>query len=338
MDFDADKPIEQLTPEDIQALRDAHTNAVAERDAERRRADTESGRADSLQAQVRDGSQRLAHSEVAGLSAQEQAAARDIDAITQEINGYKAQQAALFEEGKFAEAAELNEKIGDATARRQHSHQARAHYGTQRERAAAAPADPVERWLDQNAQFSEAERTWIRANPRYAMDPAFHARVNEAHAEATREGLTRGTPEYYQRLEAKGYQRGEAAGLAPPRTPRMSAAQAQNEPPVDDDLIDGGVIEEPPVQQTPPPRQAARPAARAPAAAPSRTMPSPGGQRAAGGSTRLTPEQAEFAMSMSQYFPDEVLEGGPDAIYAHFAKLNSSPTALRKREEWANGG
>ncbi len=335
-----DMDILPQTPEQVQALMDERDRLMAERDSERRRADTESNRADSLQGEVNGASQKLTHATVAGLTAQESAADQTVAAINQEMVGYKKQLAELSAEGKFEEVAEVQEKMADAAARRREAAQTKGYYASQREQASAAPADPVERFLAQNPNFTKQEQDWIRNNPRYATDRGFNQRVNAAHEEAINasgKNLARFSDEYFKHLADAGYMRQPT----PTSTPRPTASAAAP------DHVDGGddpysdaaeltdvVIEDqqPTPAAAPAPRQQTRATMAAP---PSRRAPqAPGGQRP---TSRLTPEQAEAALAMSEYYPEDVQNGGDAAIYAYYAKLNTSPMANRKREEWANG-
>jgi hypothetical protein len=330
-----DTDIEQMTPEQIQSLMDERDRLMAERDNERRRADAESNRADSLQGEVNGASQQLSHATVAGLTAQESAAEQTIATINQEMVGYRKQLAELNSEGKFDEAAEVQEKMADAAARRREANQTKTYYASQREKATAAPADPVDRFLAQNS-FTKPEQDWIREHPRYATDRGFNQRVNDAHNDAISKGLTRFSPEYFKHLADAGYMR--QATPTPTPTPRPTAAaqtdQIDNDDPYSTaaDLVDGGGDDQ---QPTPTPAPAPRQQARAPMAAPpSRRAPTTGNP--ARPTTRLTPDQAEAALAMSEYFPEDVQNGGDAAIYAYYAKLNTSPMANRKREEWAS--
>jgi len=212
-----------LSPEEAQALRDQLTSLTWERDQERRRAETEAARADSLQSRVVEGDKRLAQSTVAGIQAQEQGADAAIAAIDQELTGLKRALAGLNAEGKFEEAADVQVQIGDATARRHAAVQAKDHWGRQRERTAAEPVDPVDRFLTANPQYTEAERDWIKKNPRYATDRDFHMRVNSAHQKAIEKGLRAHSPEYFAVLEQEGYQRVPTPATPAPARPTASA-------------------------------------------------------------------------------------------------------------------
>lgn len=340
-------PDDMMTPEEISALRAERDRLVAERDAAQRRADEEASRADGLSVTVTQHTRQIAESHVAGLTAQEQQAESAINAATTELANLKGQYAALMAEGKFEDAAEIQEKIGDATARRQQAQQARVYYRQQADAAKAAPVDPIDRFLAQNPAYTDAEREWIKKNPRYATDQKFHQRVNEAHNRLVNGGVERFSADYFKGLEDAGYMRG-LIGDAHPAVPRGTGgvAQAHADPGEGDpdnpyssaagDEPDV-VIEEPAVPPTP--VRPAAPAARAPAAAaPSRrAAPAPAGRPQAG-RVVLSPEQAQAALAMSEYFPEEVQNGGEAEIYAYYHKLYGSPMAQRLRENWAAGG
>lgn len=338
MDGEQDDEI-QLSQDEIRELLAQRDNLQAERDAERRRADAETNRADMAES-ARDGAHhQLASATVAGLSAQEHSAQREIEAATAEIEQIKRSKTALMEEGKFAEASELDEKMAEAAARRHSAIQAKGQLAGQRERVAAEPTSPVERFLAANTQYSEAERQWIRQNPRYATDRGFHERVNAAHNEVTGKGIERGTPEYFKAIGDAGYMRA-APPAAAPTPPRQQ--QRQQQQPIDgatDDDDDpyssaAGTDDDATPPQRPAPRQAQRPAMNA---APPSRRPAGSPRPANGQQVRLTPEQAEAAIALSEYFPEDVQNGGDAAIYAYYATLNSSPMANRKRDEWRNG-
>lgn len=341
IDDDDDQP---LSAEEARKLRDALAEQGSRLEAERRRADTEANRADELQSQVRTTSGHLANATVAGLEAQGAAAEQSISAIDQEITGYRRQQAELFAEGKFEEATELSEKIGDATARRQALRQSKSVIEQRRTEAAAAPADPVEGFLTRN-NFNDAEKQWIRSNPRYATDRGFWERVNAEHQKALDAGVEPHSPAYFKRLADAGYMRQAPAAAADPgqrQQQRQPAADGGTPEDTDGESpyseAAGGeeaapsVVIEPAAAPAPARQQTRTPMA----AAPSRRSPGApvAGQRQV---IRLTSDEAEAALAMSDQFPAEVQEAGDEAIYAHYQKLKTSPMAQRKKLEWANG-
>lgn len=315
-----------LSQEDIDALRQERDTLLAERDAERQAREAESRRADRLSATVADNTRSLVTAQVSTLASQEAQAEGAVNALAAEIAQLKRQSAELYAEGKFEEAADVAEKLGDAAARRQQAMQAQAHFKQQREIAARQPVDPVERFLTQNPNFTEAEQAWIKKHPRYATDPEFQNRVNAAHAEILGRGVAPQSTKYFEGLEQAGYMR------APPR---QAARQADDggdydgeQSPYSGAADDDDQTQGAPAVQTPPRRAAAAPPSRRTPAAPPRNP----------GPTKLTPDQAEAALAASQYFPEEVQNEGEAAIYAYYSKLNQSPMATRLREQWRTGG
>jgi hypothetical protein len=317
--------LQMTEAEELQALRAEKAQLVAERDAERQRAEAETRRADGLTVTSLDAQRRLNTAEVGAIAAQVTQADTTIAAIDSELSSLKRDLANFNAEGKFEEASEILEKIGDATARRTQARQAKTYYVQQQERAAAAPVDPLDRFFAANPRYTEAEKTWIRQHPRYATDPDFMARVNQAHADAVREGVAPQSQEYFERLEANGYMKPRKAAPAPrPQPSAMGGEIDENDSPYSD-AADGGEETEVPA---PRPRQpvAARPSNRAPA--------SPSGRPAA----HLNADEVETAMALSFLMKDEVLEGGEAAIINEYQKLKNSQMAKRRKADWAIGG
>ncbi len=321
-----------LTPEEITALREENTRLASERDAARNLAAEEQRRADGLYGQVVDGSKRLADSNVQGLASQAQQAESTVNTLTSEIAALKTQRTALLQEGKFEEEAEVSEKMSEAVARRQRAMEAKTYFTQQAEQAKTQPADPVDRFFAANPQFTDAERAWIKRNPRYATDTTFQARVNNAHNEAIDLGYPAQSTDYFTHLEKKGYGRADPAPRPAPA--RQAAPQPAGE--VDPDLADPdnpystAAGAEPIVEE---PVQPQRPAPRAPAAAPpTRRSPTSAAPRRV--VAQLTEEQADTALKNADLAPPEVQNGGDAAILAWWAELNNGATAQRLRQEW----
>ncbi len=318
-----------------EALRAQVAAANAERDAERTAREAESRRADGLYSRVATADRQLAGAQVSGLAAQEAQAESTITAITNERAALRKEHSNLLAEGKFDEASEINEKMADAAARLNQAQQAKTYFSQQRETASKQPVDPVERFLAQNQNFTEKERDWIRANPRYATDTDFQGRVNRAHADLVAKGTAPQSTDYFQGLEQAGYMRSAPQIAADsPLVARASggAADAGQEPTADDPYSGAAAA---PVEE---PVQTPRPQARGQvAAAPSHRAPATPGARPAPARVNLTPEQAEAALAASEYFPDEVKNGGEAEIYAYWHKLNTSSMARRMRDNWSAG-
>lgn len=317
----------QMSPEEIAELRAQHAQLIAERDAERQRADEEARRAETLQGQVIDSGRRLNESAVQGLESQEREADATVSSVATEIAGLKKEIETLLSEGKFAEVADVQEKMGDATARRNAAVQAKAYFAQQRTQAQAQPVDPIERFFQSNPQFTEAERDWIKRNPRYATDTAFQARVNEAHAKAMQKGVARQSEDYFKELENAGYMRRapQTAAAPPPAAATQQEAAVDPDNPYSDAAAEA--VEEPVEPQRPAPRPAAAaapPSRRSPTAPPARQVVA-----------QLTPEQADTALRSADLAPLEIQQQGDAAILNWWAELNQSATAKRLRAEWA---
>ena len=324
-----------LTPEQIEELVAQRDQLTADLDHERNARHEEARRADGLSVQVTSDRARLIAGQVANAETQEARAKQAIDGIGAEMSGYRQQLSALQADGKFDEAAEVQEKMADAAARRNQAQQAQTYWAQQREVAKAQPVDPIDEFFRQNPNYNEAEQAWIRRNPRYATDMNFRNRVNQAHLELQKGGKADGSTQYFEALGQAGYMQ------APPRQAPARQQQQQNGGDGGSAGADGGDAdgspyseaagEEPEVPQQ---QQQRQPAARA--AAPSRRAPAQ--QTRQGSSRRLSTDEAEAALAMSEYFPEDVQNGGEAAIFAYYADIkDNSPMAKRLRENWRGG-
>ena len=343
---------EQQQP-DPQALAEENARLKAELAAARQVANEEQSRSDNLSRQSAQVGDRAKNELVARLGAQAQAADGALASIDQEMKALKRQLVALNQEGKFDEAADVQEQISDAAARRREATQQKAYFEQQKTNASQQSFDPVEQFLTANkGTYSEADENWIRQNRRFAEDPAFRNRVIAAHSEAIDKNIAPGTPDYYRYVERRGYMR--------PEQPSQQDQQQQQQPvstggPAPTGY-DGGSPESDSVQpapyqgrqqmpaengapafgrqaQNPQPAAAGSGSLRqAIAAAPSRQQPRPDGRQVV---AEMPQEQFETAMAMAPHMaPQEVLNGGPAAIAQWYLDLNNSPTARRIRQGW----
>lgn len=314
----------------------------ADLDFERRRAAENETRADNLDQQVSRSGQQLHSAQVAQLTAQENAATDAINATAQELATLKAQLANLQAEGKFEEAADVQERIGDAAARRQQAMQAKTYFTRQKELHSSTPPDPVERFLTQNqGQYANEDIAWIRSHHRYATDLGFRNRVIQAHAQALEQGINQRTPEYYKFLEDAGYMR-----AAPPASQEQGAAPTGEAGDLEPEIrireergmpqdIDG----EPEAYGRRPDRPQQRAAGNgslraAIAGAPSRRSVNATGRRTI---VELTPDERDTALAVAPHMADaETLAGGQPAILRWWHELKYSPAAERIRREWAD--
>jgi hypothetical protein len=156
-----------------------------------------------------------------------------INAADFNLRSAKAEYATAQAEGRFAEAADLAEKIADAkhAAREAANEKARLAQMKQQAEAEAtrAPAvtDPVDRMLA--GVQSDASRNWLRSNravaEQMATDQRYFAKVAAADNEAYSSGIDRDTPEYFAFIEQKlGLKDAPVTEAAPAARPRSSAA------------------------------------------------------------------------------------------------------------------
>jgi hypothetical protein len=333
-------------------------------EASRRQLFEEQARAETLDAQVSQTSARAASAQVAQLASEETRATEALTSIETEIRGLKQQWANLQAEGKFDQAADIQEQLGDATARRRQAMQAKEYYAAQKTAAQAQPTDPVEQFILANqGSLSSEDINWIRQNPRYAKEQNFRQRVISAHADAVGKGIRQRSPEYYKHLEAAGYMRDETPTPAPeteqnqqegapaPTGHTGGSATSDTGQQADEGEGDGPEIiirERPAMAQNtqddgpafgraperPQPRAAGAGSMRAAiAASPSR---SPMG-RGTGRRTilELTPGERDSALAMAPHMAgEEVLKGGEAAVLQWYNDLKNSPASERIRQGW----
>lgn len=349
---------------DPEALATENARLKAELEAARTGMAEETARANAASNEASQAGTRAHAAQVAQLAAQEVAATNTVASIDQEIRGLKTQLSALQAEGKFDEAADIQEKIGDATARRLQAKQAQEYYAGQKTTASAAPADPVEQFIAANQRdLSKEDVDWIRRNRRFAEDSAFRDRVKAGHHEAIQKGIAHRSPEYWQLIERRGYRQADpppaSAGQQPPAAAAADGGNTGAAPSgytggnPESDTASGGIelqIIQPQdttqmqSQNSGGPafnRQAEVPQARAAgtgsiraaiAAEPSRAPIGGNGRQVV---ARLTQEQMDTALAMAPHMaPKEVLEGGAPAIGLWWQTLNNSPTANRIRQGW----
>jgi hypothetical protein len=343
----ADEDPQPLTAEEVAQLRAELEAVKAERALYRQQAAESDSRATQMAAQAHNAQAGTRSAQIAQLSAQETAAGNTITSIDQELRGLKTELAALNAEGKFPEAADIQEKIGDATARRREAMRYKEHFQSQRAQIEAAPSSPVEQYLaERRGAFSEPAVAWIRAHPRFATDPPFNARVQAAHNEALQKGVAESSPEYFELLERRGYQRPDPTPTQPQPPPQAQPAPSGYEP------------QEPEAEPTEPSFAAEERAAvnhSGPAFNRAAQNPQPAAAGAgslrtaiAGSPTRrtaaqagrvvhaaLTPEEWETALGAAPHMaPEDVLKGGQPAIGVWWQELKNGPIVRRMKENF----
>lgn len=206
--------------------------------------------------------------------AQDAAVANALASASNEAKQYKAEYTRLLEEGKFAEAADVNDKLVDARFREKQAQQ-QAQWLTQKKaefnHQLQADTEQRERMEEQAAQPKTSDRAqqWIAQHPRFNTDAAYRYKALAAHEEALASGIQPDSDEYFDHINAA--------------------------------VEEGGAV-----QQQTPQRQAPKPSKASMGAGPSRSGGAGAGNGAARRTVTLTPEQREWAdISMPNLEPAE---------------------------------
>ena len=332
----------EIDSRDPQEIREENARLRSDLELARRREAEERGRADSLDVQVSQSASRTATAQLGQVEAQLVTADNIIDSIGREMASLKAQKSALMAEGKFDEAADVDERMADAAASRQQALQAKQSFTNQRERLANVPVDPVEQFIAANqGNYSAEDVAWIRQHRRFATDRNFSQRVAAAHAEALEGGIRHRSPEYYAHLERRGYmlpdpapaQQTEAAPTGHAGGDATSDVEPEiiirnDEMPANGEGAFGRRAEQP--QQ----RAAGNGSMRAAiAAAPSRRSfsQSPTGRRTL---MEFTESERDTAMRLAATIEPQKLQEGEIEVLRWYDTLRNSGAANRVRQGW----
>ena len=132
-----------------------------------------------------------------------------LDAAQSEQETAKAAYAAALEAGNFVEAAEHQAKMSRAAARIVTLENSLANFDEDaKEPVRTAPgsqpqprAGDINQQIDANPNFLPAEKTFLKSHPELLTDGQKNAELGVAYNRAMREGLSRGTPEYFAFIE-----------------------------------------------------------------------------------------------------------------------------------------
>ena len=208
-----------VTNEDLLALRQQIADANRQREAAERRAQAaEASRDQESAGRVSESSRRLA--------AQETAIVNAIAAKTAETERLAEQAAALMEEGKFLEAARLNQKGGRIESEIAQLESYKGQLAQEKTRADEAAKAPP-RNADPYAHLSPKSAEWAREHPEYFADQKLHRKAVAADAAARADDIEPDTPAYFDYINrhlglVKDAEPAPAAQPAP--KPRASAA------------------------------------------------------------------------------------------------------------------
>lgn len=256
--------------QETEDARRAQRNAEASRDAERARAD------EATRIAQRSGEEAR--------TAREAAHKTSLDRVTSEITTYQgviegatADYATAMEAGDFKKAAESSRRMAEAASDLSVAKQDKRRL----EEAASEPVrthegrveaiEPAESYIRNNI-VGATSQAWLRNHrdclpPQVGGDATKHSKMMQGHYAAASQGLQPGTPDYFRVIE-------ETIGL---RSPTSSAADTK--------AAEGTVVTPKPAQRK-----------AAPAAPPSRDVPSSDGSTTSSRSVRLTPAEQEAAL------------------------------------------
>lgn len=305
----ARQPAQQQAPADdpqraITELRDAmrrseerHAAQMAE--MERRRQEAEN--------HARQVSEQAANYSRREIDANFDAISGSLQARQTQMTALRNAQSAAMREGDWDKVAELNTQMATAGAEITNLEAGRRELEAARKAPVQQPAPrqtqqaPQQYRFDSYSSWSNGEydaflqsRTpqtaaWLRANPRYASDPAFRGQVNAAHNVAVARGEAPDSDGYFRAIE-------EVAGIRQPQQQQPETQHASAPTRTQNTMV-----------ETREPRQPAQPQQRpAPAAPVARSVPNAQPGRVA---ITLTEDEQKAARAL---LPPEIIGKNPD--------------------------
>jgi hypothetical protein len=131
----------------------------------------------------------------ARFEAEELAVVSRLEGADAAATGLKKDYAEALSEGRFDEAAEVQDKLAELRAKQQQDRNYKVWLEGEKARARAAP--PQQEGVDLS-QYSAPQRRWIRDNPEFMDDPKMRAKTFAGHQLAMAEGIEVDTPEYFE--------------------------------------------------------------------------------------------------------------------------------------------
>lgn len=199
-----DDTVEKLE-EQIEALRESNKQTQKQlQDEQRERRRVEQAAQEIVQeaVQIRSGAEKAAHSNMKSALA----------AAQSEQEAAKKDYANFLEAGDFVAAAESQQKMSRAAARVVQVERDISEFETQQseaeERAKHQPrrqteSQPVDvlTSIDQNPNLMPEEKKFLKSHPELMADRQKNAELGIAYQRAMNDGLSRGTPEYFEFIE-----------------------------------------------------------------------------------------------------------------------------------------
>lgn len=145
--------------------------------------------------------------------AQTQSVESERDLIQNSLSSAQSEQAALkgayaqaLEAGNFAAAADIQDKMGRTSAKILHLESAAAHMDRRAEEAKKQPERREQQvdastLIENNNQLLPGEKDWLKKHPELVLDARRNQELGVGYDRAQRQGLIRGTPEYFAFLD-----------------------------------------------------------------------------------------------------------------------------------------
>lgn len=121
-----------------------------------------------------------------------------LKAATDKVKDLKAAYATALAEGRFEEAAEIQDQMAQLRATEQHDKQYKAWLDGEAARAKARPAPAAEIDL---SNYTPGQRKWIKQHPEFMEDEAFRKKTEAGHSLAVADGLEVDSPEYFDVID-----------------------------------------------------------------------------------------------------------------------------------------
>lgn len=209
------------SPRNGEEISDDHVRAMLakhEKETTALRQQLEQERASRTRAEA-----QVSNANASRFDTEEAAVADRLEAAEAQALGMRQALSAAMAEGRFDDAAELQDKLGEIRAKQTSDKQYKAWLAQEKTRTAQpVQQQPASDGVDL-AAYSPAQRKWIRANPEFMTDASLRAKTFAGHQLAVAEGITIDSPEYFEVIDQTvGKKRAEPDDDEPP-APRPRA-------------------------------------------------------------------------------------------------------------------
>lgn len=170
---------------------------------------------------------QVTNATTARLDTEEQAVGERVEAAEAAALALRKAYSDALAEGRFDEAAELQDKMGELRAKQTADKQYKTWLAGEKNRAAQqVQRQPAAEGVDLT-QYSPAQRKWIRENPEFMEDPSVRAKTYAGHQLAIADGVAVDSPEYFEIINEVVARRGRTpAGEDEEPAPRQRQAAA----------------------------------------------------------------------------------------------------------------